>query len=181
MFTSETYSTVCICLINMPQFPITGKQYKKKMMEDRYNYYDFVKSRCFFKHSNCTLTFTSPCRNEILYATTLPASCKTSWSLLLLLLLIQSCCKSSARECCLCIPFWDNTRFSSGRSKRGIKFLQSSWIVHRPGKRKKRFLLFLNEPHLRPFFLVGNHNSNSVICHLDKDLHYFLVQPCRDI
>lgn len=124
------------------------------------------------------MTFSSPCKNEMVYATTLPESCKISWSLLLwlLLLLIQSRCKNSARECCLCIPFWDNTYFSSGRNKRGIKFLQSSWTVCRPGKRKKRFLPFLNEPHLRPLFLVGNYNSNSVICHFDKDLHSFLVQ-----
>lgn len=48
VFISGTYSTIYICFIICPTFQLQGNNAKKQMMEDRYNYYDFVKSSCFF-------------------------------------------------------------------------------------------------------------------------------------
>lgn len=83
------------------------------------------------------------------------------------------CLSLAATECYLCIPFWDNTSFFHGRSKRGEKTLQSSGTVCRPGKIKETFFPFLTELHLSPFFFLGNDSSNSVLCHFDRELHHF--------
>jgi len=69
------------------------------------------------------------------------------------------------------------TQVSPMTEVRGEKSLQAPW----PGKMKKRFLPFLNEPHLSPFFFLGNYISKSVLCNFDRELHHFLVQPCGEI